>query len=152
MSKSTSLELSIVPPEKVEPDTAPSSNVELVAPRPSAVELLIVILVATTSSIVPWNSVLDITPSVNVESSIVELVSTTLLPVPSLNSELVITTLFAVPSLNDELVIATLFAVPSLNCEVVITLLAAVPSLNVDEVRSIRCPAESASVPFWNVD
>ena len=120
MSKSTSLDLSIVPPENTDPAIVPLSKLELFEESPSADELLIVISVATTFSIVPWKAVLDITPSVNVESSMVEFVSTTLFPVPSLNSEFVNILLFPVPSLNSEFVIIVLLTVPSRKAEALI--------------------------------
>ncbi len=75
----------MLPPENTDPAIVPLSKLELFEERPSADELLIVISVAITFSIVPVKAVLDIVPSVNVESSMVEFVSTKLFPGSTLN-------------------------------------------------------------------
>ena len=85
-------------PVKVDPVIVPLSNDDPFALKPSAVELPIDMLVATTLFIVPVYVLPLMTLSVIVESSIVELVRTTLLPVPSLNSDCVMTILLAVES------------------------------------------------------
>ena len=79
--------------------------------------------------------VLEISLSEINESSIVELVNVTLLPVPSLNSEFVMITLFALlskisPLVKVEEVIAILFAVLSLMTESDIVVSVIVPSAN----------------------
>ena len=77
------------------------------------------------------------------ELSIVELVRTTLLPVPSLNSELVMTTLLATLSNNLEDVIVTLLATLSFSAELVMTKLLAVPSSKVVLVKILLLPVPS---------
>ena len=74
------------------------------------------------------------------ELSIVELVRTTLFPVPSLNSEFVMTTLLATLSNNLEDVIVTLLAVLSRSSELVMTKLFAVPSSKSVLVKILLLP------------
>ena len=81
------------PPSNVDCVTLPLSNVDCCWSRPVADELVILKLFATTSSIVPWNSVLEITEFVITLWSIVVLVKMLLLPVPSEKSESTISAL-----------------------------------------------------------